>query len=188
VLEADEILYVGADRESFNLVGRKLAHLMAELDHLGRGMGEQGFFEGELLTYLRSVTAKRFATDTSPAGWHWPALNEDYRAWKEKRGYSTEILEMTEELLKALTSNTEHSIVEIANRSEQSSVGGAMVRTPVTTLSYGVTFEDGRATENQEGDPDKNLPARPFLGLNQGNVQEIRAMLIRRMEAALRAA
>jgi phage gpG-like protein len=184
VLEADEILYVGADRESFNLVGRKLAHLMAELDHLGRGMGEQGFFEGELLAYLRSITARRFATDTSPGGVHWLSLDGSYRTWKEKHGYSTETLEMTGELLKALTGNTEHSIVEITNRGEQSSVDGFTA----STLSYGVTFEDGRATENQQGDESKNLPARPFLGLNQENVQEIRQMLIRRMEAALRAA
>lgn len=104
----------------------------------------------DLGEHLLNSTRARFASQTDPAGSPWAPLSPAYQARKKKN--KDKILTLDGRLRGLLT--------------YQASKDALRVGTP---LIYGAT--------HQFGDPRRNIPARPFLGLSTDDQTELLAIL-----------
>jgi len=127
---------------------------------LGKVLSKLSDFSGpfkEFGEYLTTETQDRFDAERSPDGAPWKPLNENYRAWKvEKRGFD-----------KILTfdSNLRDRIVYDAGR--QSFEMG-------TNVVYAAIHQFGGRTGRGHK---ANMPARPFLGVNEQDADELQTIL-----------
>ena len=99
---------------------------------------------------LLNSTRNRFSTQTAPEGSPWAALTEGYRARKPQ--HKDKVLTLRGYLRGTLDKQVQPNAL--------------LVGTP---LIYGAT--------HQFGDPRRNIPARPFLGLSVADRAEIDTIL-----------
>ena len=100
--------------------------------------------------HLLNSTRARFRAQTAPDGSPWAALSPGYRAAKKKN--KDKILTLQGRLRGLLTYQASQDALRIG-----------------TPLIYGAT--------HQFGDPRRNIPARPFLGLSVDDKVELVAIL-----------
>ncbi len=95
---------------------------------------------------MLNVTRERFTSQTAPDGSAWQALSPDYAQHKKRN--KDKILTLYGAL---------RGLLNYQAGKDQVRIG--------TPLIYGAT--------HQFGNPQKNIPARPFLGLSSSNEQEL---------------
>lgn len=115
------------------------AELRRGLQQLETRLGDLTPFFRDIGEALLNSTRERFRSQTAPDGTPWAALSPGYRARKNKN--KNLILTLNGYLRGTLNYHAEKDRVRIG-----------------TPLIYGATHQFGR--------PEKNIPARPFLGLS----------------------
>ena len=113
----------------------------------------------EIGEYLLQSTEARFDAQVDPAGQPWTPLSPAYQARKKKNP----------DLILVLSGHlSTHQSSELSDT--EVSVG--------SNIKYAATHQFGR--------PEKNIPARPFLGLNATDTREILTIINEHFERAAR--
>lgn len=99
---------------------------------------------------LREEAERAFENEHAPNGESWTPLNPQYKAQREKRGRTGNMLQVSGSLIKSL--NLDYG--------DNFAVIGA-------SESYGQFHQVGTA----------HIPARPFLGLGEAGIEEIKGIL-----------
>lgn len=124
-------------------------------------LAEVGKSEGitrKIAGVLREEAEQAFENERTPTGENWVQLNPNYKRQRTKRGYDGKMLQVSGELVKSLN------------------------------IDYGDSFAMIGASEfygqyHQVGT--KHIPARPFLGLGDDGIAEIKAILQNALKQAV---
>lgn len=127
---------------------------------LGAGVRLEPFFE-QVGEHVTESWIRRFLTQASPDGVPWAPLDPDYAASKRAETGSELILVLQAHLKDGLRYQASNDGVEIG-----------------TDRPYGAT--------HQFGDPERNIPARPYLGLSVDDRADIRDILQDHINRTLR--
>ena len=145
----------------------------------------RSFFHGKLLPYLQGIHENRFITHTGPNNEQWASLTEGYLATKRKRESpfpgAENILMRTGEMVSALAESNQYSIRSVGKN----------------VLEYGLAgFRDNRHIVSQFGtkgamtmgfsDAQQGVPARPFFGLSEAQMNSVDDQLMDYIEEAFR--
>lgn len=103
----------------------------------------------------------RFLSQSGPDGTPWAPLSAEYAAWKKAETASDLILVLHGHLMDSIAHQTSERAVRIG-----------------TNRVYGAT--------HQFGDPGRNIPARPFIGVSEADKDEIVEILEEHITRALR--
>jgi len=102
--------------------------------------------------YMVLTTRDRFDRETGPDGEPWQPLNSATAQRKARRNKNPKILQQNSILRDSITYEASDDQLEVG-----------------TNLIYGPT--------HQFGDPDRNIPARPFLGINDDDASELEDLI-----------
>ncbi|WP_419843609.1 phage virion morphogenesis protein [Actinobacillus pleuropneumoniae] len=103
---------------------------------------------------LQQEAESAFDNETSPSGEQWETLNSNYKQRRYTAGYTGNILQVTGNLVKSLSIDYADNIAIVG-----------------VSEAYGQYHQFGT----------KNMPARPFLGLSDDGIEEIKAILNREL-------
>lgn len=123
------------------------AELQAELKRLADRIGDLKPFFDDVGEELLNSTRERFRSQTDPEGNPWAALNPVYRQRKKRN--KDKILTLWGHLRGTLVKQTDRDSLRIGTL-------------PVSRIGTPMDY----AAAHQFGRPERNLPARPFLGLS----------------------
>jgi phage virion morphogenesis protein len=140
-------------------IGDTERDIVAALERLRGAVANLRPALAEIGEYLLQSTERRFKTQAGPDGAAWAPLSPDYA--KRKKKNRDLIL-----VLNGYLADFQAPQVD----DDKVSVG--------TALPYGAAHQFGR--------PEKNLPARPFLGLDDADAAEILAIIADHLEQAQR--
>lgn len=130
--------------------GKELGELINRLEKPRVAMAE-------IAGYLEEITRDNFNNQRAPSGQAWQALSPSYKEYKKKLGVPID------KILHGQTLNLRDHMHASWSDTE------ARISTAGETSKYAAT--------HQFGDPKRNIPARPFLGVNDENTQEILEIL-----------
>jgi phage gpG-like protein len=114
---------------------------------------------------------EHFDTETDPDGMAWAPLDDLYVEGKITQGYSEQILQRTQDLMHAATSEEAWDVfsdtlvfnADVLPRSDDK-----------YNVNYGLVHQAGKsAVMGPHGRPEGGLPARPFIGLSDQAEAEI---------------
>lgn len=109
---------------------------------------------------LQQEAESAFDNETSPSGEQWETLNSNYKQRRYAAGYTGNILQVTGDLVKSLSIDYADNIAIVG-----------------VSEAYGQYHQFG--TKNKFGT--KIITARPFLGLSDDGIEEIKAILNREL-------
>ena len=129
---------------------------LKKLDQSLKSLSDAG---GDLTTpfaaislFLENVVRESFAKETSPTGVRWEQLKPTTLDKRKKDGFDGKILQRTTNLLNSILPDSGKDFAAVG-----------------TNVIYAASHQFGRKN--------KNIPARPFLGLNENAVEEISTII-----------
>lgn len=144
----------------FNVKVSGLTGLTSKYKAKAAGLKDMARFWGKVGDWFIKQTIKeRFDKERAPGGTPWPPWSEGYRERMAKKGKGgNKILADTGELRRSLHREAKRGSVVVG-----------------TAKEYAAT--------HQFGDARRNIPARPFLGINEQDKEEIRKKVARYIAA-----
>ncbi|WP_019500842.1 phage virion morphogenesis protein [Pseudanabaena sp. PCC 6802] len=141
-------LEITVDDREINEALQRLAEKTSDLSPAMRNIGE----------YMRMRAEENFANESSPDGSAWRALSPKYAAQKQKRRGIDKILQFKGDLRASIAYQLQGK-------------DGVAIGTNVAIGAYSL------GAIHQLGAPRRNIPARPFLGVSDADVEEIVAII-----------
>ncbi|MGR6980817.1 phage virion morphogenesis protein [Testudinibacter sp. P27/CKL/0425] len=133
----------------------------SEIQRKFRKLAEMGKSDGltrKIADVLLEEAEQAFDAERSPEGDKWAALNPDYKKRLHKKGYTGKMLQASSDLARSLNIDYGDSFAMIG-----------------AAESYGQYHMTGT----------KHMPARPFLGLGEDGIEQIKQILNKALKNAV---